>query len=107
MMLAHRGDTAMPRTPKNKTKSLFANDGTKSAQKPVPLPSLARSNTKAAAILALLKSKRGATIDELMHATGWQAHSVRGFLAGSLRKRYGQVLISAKANSDVRRYRVQ
>ena len=44
----------------------------------------AKSN-KASTIIALLKSKRGATIPELMEVTGWQAHSVRGFLAGSLR----------------------
>lgn len=48
-----------------------------------------RPGTKAAAMIELLEAKQGATTAEMMEATGWQAHSVRGFLAGSLRKRHG------------------
>lgn len=54
---------------------------------------------------ALLRADRGASIAELMAATGWQQHSVRGALAGSIRKR-GLTVTSEKVG-DVRRYRVE
>jgi Protein of unknown function (DUF3489) len=74
--------------------------------KPVmPAPS-ARPGTKSATLLGLLKSKRGATLAEMMDATGWQAHSVRGFLAGSLRKRHGLTAKSARREGEDRRYRI-
>ncbi len=43
--------------------------------------------TKKDTVLALLKREEGATLDQLMSATGWQAHSVRGFISGTLRKK--------------------
>ena len=49
--------------------------------------STARAGTKQSAAVAMLRSPRGTTIDGLMKATGWQQHSVRGFLAGVVRKR--------------------
>jgi hypothetical protein len=49
----------------------------------------ARPGTKKATILSLLKRPKGATLQELMKATQWQAHSVRGFLSGSLGKQMG------------------
>lgn len=52
----------------------------------------------------LLKRKNGATIGEMMHATGWQQHSVRGALAGALKKR-GHAIGSDK-NDGTRRYRI-
>ena len=64
-----------------------------------------RETNKAATIVALLKSKRGATIPELMEATGWQSHSVRGFLAGALRTRHGLEPVSDKRDGELRRYR--
>lgn len=45
------------------------------------------SRTKAEIVVDLLKKKAGATLDELMAATDWQRHSVRGYLAGALKKR--------------------
>ena len=56
-----------------------------SAKREVP-PSLAGA-TKAEIILKLLRRKKGATIAERQEATGWQAHSVRGFLSASVKKR--------------------
>ena len=53
---------------------------------------LAREGTKKARILILLKRPKGATVDDIMTATGWQAHSVRGFISGNLIKRRGQRL---------------
>ena len=48
-----------------------------------------RPGTKKAAILTLLHRPKGATLKELMKATTWQAHSVRGFLSGTLGKNMG------------------
>ena len=62
--------------------------------------------TKIEQCLELLAAPDGATIDELQAATGWQAHSVRGFLAGTVKKKLGLILDSKKAEGDVRRYRV-
>ena len=62
--------------------------------------------TKIEQCLTLLSNPDGATIDELQSATGWQAHSVRGFLAGTVKKRLGLILDSQKAEGGVRRYRV-
>jgi hypothetical protein len=66
-----------------------------------------RETNKAAAIIALLKSKRGATIPDLMEATGWQPHSIRGFLAGALRTRHGLEPLSEKRDGELRRYRAR
>jgi len=46
-----------------------------------------RSGTKQSAAIEMLRSPSGANIDALIKATGWQKHSVRGFLAGVVRKR--------------------
>ena len=63
--------------------------------------------TKQERILTLLSRAEGASIEEMMHATDWQQHSVRGFLAGTVKKKLGFALTSSKANTDVRRYRIE
>ncbi len=57
-------------------------------------------------MIALLHRKRGASIDEMMAGTGWQAHSVRGFLSATIGKRMGLRLESAPDKAGVRRYRI-
>jgi hypothetical protein len=64
-----------------------------------------RSRTKQEAVLAMLRQPTGATIGAMMKATGWQQHSVRGFLAGVVRKRLKLKLGSTKIE-DVRVYRI-
>ena len=56
--------------------------------------STTRTDTKHARILAMLRTPADATIAALMTATGWQQHSVRGFLAGVVRKKLGLNLVS-------------
>jgi hypothetical protein len=58
----------------------------------------ARSNTKHARIIAMLKTPAGATIASLVTATDWQQHSVRGFLAGIVRKKLGLNLVSEQTD---------
>jgi len=62
--------------------------------------------TKRDQILTLLRRRDGATIPEMMEASGWQQHSVRGFLAGTVKKKMSLALVSSKADGDVRRYRI-
>jgi len=57
-------------------------------------------NTKAAQVVALLKQPSGASLKSLMKATGWQAHSVRGFLSGHLRKKLGLRVKSFQRNGE-------
>jgi uncharacterized protein DUF3489 len=63
--------------------------------------------TKKETVLALLRRKTGASIKELAAATGWQAHSVRGFLSGTVKKKLGLTLASKKLNDASRRYFVR
>ncbi|MBS1154598.1 MAG: hypothetical protein H6R07_522 [Proteobacteria bacterium] len=64
------------------------------------------AGTKQSRLIALIQQPMGATLDELMTATGWQAHSVRGIISGTLRKKLG-FKVALTANSDgVRAYRI-
>ncbi len=71
------------------------------AAEPNPLPVNA---SKLDRITALLKRPEGASLSELCTATGWQSHSMRGALAGTI-KRKGHIVTSDKADGQ-RRYRI-
>jgi hypothetical protein len=80
----------------------------KSRKRVVPPPTSAKvkpASTKKDAAIALLRAPGGITIDGLMKATGWQQHSVRGFLAGVVRKRLKLTLASSLVDGH-RVYRV-
>ena len=78
---------------------------TRSASKAAVKTDAPKAN-KTAAVLELLRREGGATIDDIMSATGWQAHSVRGFISAVLGKRMGLTVESAKREDGKRVYSV-
>jgi len=68
-------------------------------------PQRARENSKAATVIGLLETIPGATLDQIMAATGWQAHSVRGFLSKLGRKRGFRV--RSRKHDGLRVYSIQ
>ena len=65
-----------------------------------------RRGSKTPKILTLLRRPGGASLPQLQKATDWQAHSVRGFLSGAVKKKMGLRVISAKLADGTRSYRV-
>src|SRR3982074_1333886 len=84
-------------TSKSRTRMRLAPSSSKTAMRP---------DTKHARIIAMLRSPAGATIAAIMTATDWQQHSVRGFLAGMLRKTLGLNLVSEVTDKG-RVYRIK
>jgi hypothetical protein len=73
---------------------------------PASSKSTPRPDTKHNRIVAMLRAPAGATITAMMTATDWQQHSVRGFLAGVVRKKLGFNLVSEKTSKG-RVYRIK
>jgi len=65
-----------------------------------------REGSKKAIVLDMLKRPEGATLKDIMSATAWQAHSVRGFISGGLGKKMGITVESFKSESGERAYRI-
>jgi hypothetical protein len=72
-------------------------------KKPTAIP---RGGTKTDKILDLLKRPGGATLTELVKATGWQPNSVRGFLSGAIGKKMGTPVESFRSSDGDRSYRL-
>ena len=80
-----------------------AKDTAKKAPK-AKAPAVPREFSKKEIILDLMRRKDGATLAELMQATSWQAHSVRGFISGTLGKKMDLPVVSAKREDGTRFY---
>ena len=90
---------------KKATPAKKAPEGAKNAGKAAEAEKpAARQGSKTAQILELLKRPGGATLQELMAATEWQPHSVRGFISGTLGKKMGLTVESAKTEDGKRTY---
>ncbi|WP_081625132.1 DUF3489 domain-containing protein [Hyphomicrobium denitrificans] len=65
-----------------------------------------KSSTKIQTCLDILGRKTGAALSELMAVTNWQAHSVRGFLSATVKKKLGHSIITSRDNDGGCRYRI-
>jgi len=98
-----RGARVAPQKAKPGKKTKSAKKASKSAKKATG----ARDGSKTAKVLELLTRPGGVTGKELMKATGWQPHSVRGFLSGTVGKKMGLTVTSTKGEDGERSYSVK
>ena len=107
--VAKRARHVAPAKAKSAKKASPAKKAPKGAKKAkgTQKPGLARDGSKTAKILDLLKRPGGVTSKELMKATGWQPHSVRGFLSGTVGKKMGLAVTSTKGKNGERTYSVK
>ena len=106
---AEAATTVPAKTSRNQRK---AKAGRKSSPTPkkakrAKQPRASRKGSKTAKVLALLQRPDGATLPELIRATGWQPHSVRGFLSGTVGKKLRLFVSSVKDPDGTRRYSVK
>ena len=78
----------------------------KPKSKAAPKPKSTRQGSKTEKIVDLLKRPGGASLREIMKASGWQAHSVRGFISGTLSKKLSLTVVSAKGPDGERTYSI-
>ena len=98
--VAKRAGNVAPKKAKSGKKATPAKKAPKSAKKATG----ARNGSKTATILEMLKRPGGATAKELLKATGWQPHSLRGFLSGTVGKKLGLTVTSLKSEDGERTY---
>ncbi len=104
--VSKKGANVAPKKAKSGKKATSAKKAPKTRKSETKGDS-ARDGSKAATVLELLKRPGGATSQELQKATGWQPHSVRGFLSGTIRKKMGLEVISAKGADGERSYSIK
>jgi hypothetical protein len=97
-----------PTKAKTGRKAATAQSKTSKARKAAPTPAKAkvRDGTKQTQLIAMLKRAKGASITEISEALGWQHHTVRGALAGDLKKKLGLTITSEPKASRGRIYRI-
>jgi hypothetical protein len=78
----------------------------KPTEDPAPKVRTPREGTKQAKLIAMLRTPDGATIAEIMAATGWQSHTVRGAMSGALKKKLGLEVTSEKVEDRGRVYKL-
>jgi hypothetical protein len=101
--VAKRGANVASKKAKSEKKASPAKRAPKTAKKTAG----ARDGSKTAKVLELLKRPGGVTSKELMKVTGWQPHSVRGFLSGTVGKKMELTVTSAKGEDRERSYSVE
>ena len=101
---AQQGQTAAPA--KGKAKKSPANAKRRDAKRPGAKGG-AREGSKKAEVLELMRRKQGVTLEAIMKATGWQAHTIRGFVSGTLVKKLGLKVESFRSEDKERTYRVK
>ena len=89
---------------KRKTTKIAA--GAKTAKKKSADGVVSADTTKLAQLEALLRRPEGATLDQISASIGWQAHSVRGAMSGTLKKKQGLTITSDKVEDGRRVYRI-
>jgi hypothetical protein len=107
--VAPRKPRVAPSKGKSGKKATLAKKAAKAAKKAksAKTEGAAREGSKTEKILDLLKRPDGATLQELMKLSGWQAHSVRGFLSGTVGKKMGLAITSAKSEDGTRNYSIK
>ena len=107
--VASRKPHVAPSKAKSGKKATPVKKGAKAAKgaKPAKKPSGARQGTKTEKVLDLLKRAGGAGLKEIMKATDWQPHSVRGFLSGTVGKKMGLAVTSTKGEDGERSYSIK
>ena len=90
--------TATCAAPKKNKKGAKAAKAQKAA-KPAGEPKTPREGTAKAKVIELISKRGGATLDEIMNETGWQAHTVRGFIS-TLERKGGPTVASSRRESD-------
>jgi len=86
-------------------KAAPAKTATKAPKAAKPKADGPREGTKTAQVVAMLQRKNGATLAEIMEKMGWQKHTVRGFMAGAMKKA-GYTVESFKSDKGDRTYRI-
>lgn len=94
----------VPRTPKAKPATVAVTTKRSLARK-VAIPAAPKAPSKVDQVVALLRREEGATTKVLMDATGWQAHSVRGIIAGAIKKTLG-LAVTSQAGEGGRTYHI-
>jgi hypothetical protein len=76
------------------------------SSRPVPAETKTRAGTKQAKLIGMLRGRNGATVAEIMDATGWLSKTVRGAIAGALKKKLGLNVSSEKVEGRGRVYKI-
>ena len=100
-----KGAPAKGKTSKKAAPAKKSPKGAKAAKPVKPEAGAPRENSKTAQVVAMLQRKNGATMSEIMEKMGWQRHTVRGFMAGTMKKA-GYEVGSFKPEGGEHTYRI-